>query len=217
MGSSRNGEIYELGLVNEFYKIVIKRNGSPVFIDVGANTGSFAFLPSFNKKMMCYAFEPNIGVFNILKENIRLNDIEANVIPYNKGIWSRQKQMLLKVPIDKTDSGLSTFGANPTRFVYDGKPGAYEEQEVECITIDDFVEERGLMIDAIKVDTEGAELYVLKGAEGLLRKQKPFLLFEYDNKNTVQFGYERDEIVYYLKDVGYTKFKVFKRSDMFAS
>ena len=215
MGSSRNGNIYELNLVNIFYTKIIKRNKNPIFIDIGSNTGSYSLLPTFDKNVICHAFEPNIHAFNVLNENVKLNNIENNVFTYKNGFWSSKKTLYLKVPLDKTDSGLSTFGDNPKRFKYDKKSGKYEEQMVECLTVDDFVMEKNLIIDAIKIDTEGAELDILKGAVKTLKEQKPLLLLEYDDKNTQQFNYLKLEIKKFLEDVGYNGFDLYKLSDIF--
>lgn len=211
MGSTRKGRVYELGLVESFFNRMMEVSDTPVFLDIGANTGSFSLLPTFNKKVSCYSFEPNPKTYSILKENIVLNDIEDYTKAYNFGMWSSNKTLKLKVPINRGDSGIATFGNNPTRI-----PGEYEVKDVSCITIDHFVGSSDLKLDAIKIDTEGSELAILKGGVNTLMSQLPLLLFEYDNKNTEQFGYDRDDIVALLESYGYNKFEVYKRSDMFA-
>jgi len=216
MGASRKGKIYELGLVQAFYDGMLAHSSRRIFVDIGANTGSFSLLPAVNKELYCYSFEPNPVAFDILGENIELNNIVDNVFAYNFGVWSERADMDLKIPIDQGDSGLSTFGDDPSRFVYGGKDGAYKTHKVRCVTLDSIYS-GFVRIGAIKIDTEGSEIKVLKGAKNILRDQKPLLLFEYDNKNTVQFGYDREDIVDYLKGMGYTRFELFKKSDMFAS
>lgn len=215
MGSSRDGTIYELVLVQEFYNRMMERSEEPTFIDIGANTGSYALIPLVNKKIKCYAFEPNKYAFNVLKENVELNNISDSVELYNNGLWSEEKTLKLKIPIDTTDSGLSTFGENPSRFKYNQKDGKYVEEEVKCLTLDGLVSEKKLKIDAIKIDTEGSELDILKGGRKFLEEQKPMLLLEYDDKNTEQFNYSRNEIKEYLSDIGYKNFTMFKLSDIF--
>ena len=214
-GSSRKGKIYELQLVQLFYNKLIKEDRNYVFMDIGSNTGSFSLLPAIDKRLFCYSFEPNTKAYMILKENVSLNNIEEYVAVYNKGMWIREKTLRLKVPEDPSDSGLATFGDDPTRFMYDQKDGAFGEVKVRCDSIDNFVKERGLTIDAIKIDTEGAELFILKGGVNTLMSQRPMLLIEWDSKNTKQFGYEKEEILDFLETCGYTRFNVYKQSDMF--
>ena len=93
----------------------------------------------------------------------------------------------------------------------------YETQEVPCITLDSFVKSSAMsQLDAIKIDTEGAEKFVLQGAKNTITKFKPLILLEYDNKNTKQFDYNRGELKNLLMDYGYVKFTFPGPSDMFA-
>lgn len=216
MGSSRNGQIYELNMVQDFYNRMITRNQNPTFLDIGANTGSYALLPVADKNLKCYAFEPNPKAYEVLTENITLNGLSEHVIPYNNGMWDESMTLELKIPLDTTDSGLSTFGNSPDRFRYDNKDGNFETHKIVCKTIDNFVNEMGIQkVDAIKIDTEGSELNILKGGEKTLIEQKPLILLEYDDKNTSQFGYQRTEITDYLKTLGYEHFTMYQLSDIF--
>ena len=56
-----------------------------------------------------------------------------------------------------------------------------------------------------------------RGRFGPLKEFKPSILLEFDDKNTTQFGYKRDDIVELLKTYGYTTFQMFGHSDLFAS
>jgi len=215
MGSSRKGRIYELDLIQAFYNKLMCGTKNPVFLDIGANTGSFSLLPTVDKNIKCYTFEPNPIAYSVLEENVRGNGISDNVEIYNKGVWSSETKLPLKVPVDNGDSGLSTFGCTPLRFKYGNKTGAYREFVVDCVTIDGFVDENNIDVDAIKIDTEGSELEILRGGRNTLLSQKPLLLLEYDDKNTEQFGYNRDEIKSLLVEFGYEVFQLFKKSDMF--
>ena len=89
---------------------------------------------------------------------------------------------------------------------------------VQCKTIDELFVELGLQsLDLIKIDTEGSELNILKGGAKTIKEFKPSILLEFDNKNTTQFGYMRDDIVDLLKSYGYTTFKLLAESDLYAS
>jgi hypothetical protein len=113
-----------------------------------------------------------------------------------------------KVPTDLTDFGLSTFAPNPKeRFSYDSKSGDYKIFNIDCKTLDSVFLQLGLdSLDAVKIDTEGSELNILKGGEGVLRKHKPIIVIEYTNSNANMFGYDRSEIVSLLKSYGYNAF-----------
>ena len=217
-GASRGGSIYDEELIANFYNNILFNKETINFFDIGTNTGSFIFLPLLNKGIKCFAFEPNPLAFEALKENVILNNLEQNVECFNYGVWHERKQLQLKVPLDMTDSGLATLGDNPNRFIYDGKSGEYRNFDVECVTIDEMFETLKLdSLDVIKIDTEGAELNILKGGRKTLTKFKPSILLEFDDKNTEQFGYRRDDIVELLKSYGYSSFKLLAASDLFAS
>ena len=217
-GASRGGSIYDEQLIYNFYNHIIFNRESINFFDIGSNTGSFIFLPLLNSTIKCFAFEPNPNAYQALSENVKLNELENNVSPYNIGVWNEAKELELKIPTDTTDSGLATFGTDPTRFKYADKDGKFTTHTVQCKTIDELFVELGLQsLDLIKIDTEGSELNILKGGATTIKEFKPSILLEFDNKNTTQFGYMRDDIVDLLKSYGYTTFKLLAESDLYAS
>lgn len=217
-GATRGGQIYEEPLIHTFYKKIIFNKEQINFLDIGANTGGFIFLPLIEQSIKCFAFEPNPLAYSALVENIELNNLKQNVESFNMGMWKETTQLDLKIPVDTTDSGLATMGNDPSRFIYDDKKGEYTTHKVDCTTIDEFFEQKKLdSIDVIKIDTEGAELSILIGGEKTIKEFKPTLVLEYDNKNTLQFGYEREEILKLLNSYGYTRFELFGESDLIAS
>lgn len=217
-GATRNGKIYDEQLIHNFYHRIIFNKETINFFDIGSNTGSFIFLPLFNSTIKCFAFEPNPNAYQALSENITLNELENNVSTYNIGVWNEANELELKIPTDTTDSGLATFGTDPTRFEYDDKDGKFTTHIVQCKTIDElFVELELQSLDLIKIDTEGSELNILKGGAKTIKEFKPPILLEFDNQNTTQFGYIRDNIVDLLKSYGYTTFELLAESDLYAS
>lgn len=217
-GSSRNGQIYEPDLIRKFFMKFDNEKENITFFDIGANTGSFCFLPLLNKKINAYCFEPNPIVFDVLNKNILLNNLEKNVKIFNIGLSYDNNNFDLKVPKDFTDSGLSTFGDSPNRFKYDNKSGDFDIYNINCKKLDTFFYESNLeKLDYVKIDTEGSEKNILLGAKETLERYKPGILFEFENQNTSQFGYLRDELVDILKSYGYNSFESFTVSDMYAS
>lgn len=212
------GKIYDEQLIYNFYNNIIFNKDTINFFDIGSNTGSFIFLPLFNSTIKCFAFEPNPTAYEALFENIEINNLTNNVKSYNLGMWDTQKQMELKIPKDTTDSGLATFGDDPSRFTYDNKSGEFITHTIECETIDSMFEKLKLeSLDIIKIDTEGAELGILKGGEKTIKQFKPNILLEFDDRNTLQFGYKSDDIIVLLQSYGYTNFNLLAPSDLLAS
>jgi hypothetical protein len=56
----------------------------------------------------------------------------------------------------------------------------------------------------IKIDAEGAEIPVLRGASNLLREKHPTLIVEVDKENQPRFGFTADSLLQELKDFGYS-------------
>ena len=178
------------------------------YLDIGANQGNFSLLPLFDPSIICYGFEPNPAMFEIFTENIKLNSLEKNVKAFNIGVSNTIEKLKLKVPLDASDHGLSTFADNPKdRFSYDNKPGDYKIVEVDCLTLDNIVTQLEIeSLDVIKIDTEGSELNILLGGEQSLRKFKPVIVMEYQDINSTMFGYNREACVDLLKTYGYNSF-----------
>ena len=106
-----------------------------------------------------YAFEGDAINFEVLSKNVRLNRVEDKIIPVKALLSDRDGISKIKM----TGSGSSSTLAN------DGT-------EVESITLNSFVINNNIEhIDFIKLDVEGAELDVLKGARETIKKFKPKL------------------------------------------
>jgi hypothetical protein len=76
---------------------------------------------------------------------------------------------------------------------------------IETIPLDDFVEENRLpRISFMKIDVEGYELHVLRGAKQVLTKHKPILMVEFvcpENRGNIS---DLLELADYLRSLGYT-------------
>lgn len=132
-------------------------------LDIGAFIGdSTVVLAQFTDKNI-YAFEPGYGNFLALQKTLEMNECK-NAIPVRAGIGSHSGTA-------KAASGLSMG-------VVLEKPdnGNTPKEEVQIISVDEFVAQHGLQIGLIKVDVEGYEQEFLKGAEKTIKEQRPALL-----------------------------------------
>jgi FkbM family methyltransferase len=151
-------------LFSELYKTkYVKVEENDIVFDIGAYKGDTAcyFADKVKSEGKIYAFEPVPANFKILKMNITTNNFENIIIPVNKGI-SDKKEILKFVSIET------------------GAPWSYinseKGHEVDIIPIDDFVEENSITkLDFIKMDVEGLERKVLKGAKNTIKILKPKL------------------------------------------
>ena len=140
-------------------------------IDIGANEGSFTrdFLKFFPRIASVSCFEPNPAPFARLTAN--LADVE-NVSFFNVGIGEREEELDFHVPDSDVNGGLyrhNTLSGNH----YEDREG--DSIRVRIAPLDSFALE--LTAPAIcKIDTQGHELAVLKGARATLVKFQAVLL-----------------------------------------
>jgi FkbM family methyltransferase len=183
---------------------------APFIIDIGANTGLFCLLPVLCPAVSGFAFEPNPEVYKILKRNLTLNNIDGKIRTFPLALSDKTESRLLKIPLSGCDSGLACLGT-PMRFA------RFREITVPVDTLDNILaRKRVSRIDLIKIDTEGCELFVLRGARETLLRFRPDILLEYNESNTLQFGYKPEETARLLAEYGYSGIRV-GMDDMFFS
>jgi FkbM family methyltransferase len=175
----------------------LRRHPEPVLLDVGANIGlvSLAVLAAV-PDVRIYAFEPAPLQHDLLAETIRRNSLENKI-------------ELSAVALTDA-SGTAEFAVHSRRhaagdgFVDTGRSGPARRITVRTDTLDRWWHESGRpQVDVIKLDVEGAELLVLRGAETVLRSLRPTLFLEIDSRNLAVYPYDQEDVIAYLASVGY--------------
>ncbi len=190
------GQVYDKPLIAKFYSLLKEHNQFFVAIDLGAQTGCFSLLAKFFPNSQWYSFEPIPEVADTLKTNLSLNGIQ-NVSVYQMAASDSSGEAILKLP-PMNAWGLATLGQNVLRFTPVG------EIKIPCIDLDRFVAEHHIAkVDFIKMDTEGWELYILKGAVNLIRRDHPVILMEYNTTNGEQCGVRLEQINEFLRAMNY--------------
>ena len=144
-------------------------------VDIGTNTGMHTIplgkMLKNNGKVI--AIEPEKNNFEILKKNIKLNNLD-NVIVINKGCFSKRSTLTFYL------DGVGTGGHSLVN-----KNVGDEEIKIEVDSLDNILKELKIKkVDLIKVDVEGAESDVLEGAVKTLKKFHPKIIFEaWDNEH----------------------------------
>jgi len=160
----------------------------PVVLDVGANVGLYASaVKRIRPHARVFAFEPNPAAYARLQEAAAAHDFEA----LNRGCGSEAGERLIYDYTDAQGSGHASLHAEVFRDVHRAEATA---TPVHLVTLDDFVAERGLeRIDLLKIDTEGNELDVLRGATRTLEAGRVRLVqFEFNEMNAVSRSFFRD-------------------------
>ena len=151
-----------------------------VFVDVGANVGTYALALSavVGAGGKAHAFEPQRIIFNMLAGSVALNGIE-NVYCYNVALGEREGT--IEVPQFDYNAPLNfgsiEFGPQQReRLSQERGRDPHRAEHVPMTTIDRF---EFPSLHLMKIDAEGMELAVLAGAEATLRRCRPVLYVEY--------------------------------------
>ena len=154
---------YEIGHPQYFPSAeekIITPEADEIFIDAGAYNGdttiTFAkWCDGDYRKIYC--MEPDELMYEIVKENMRLNKLDR-VEAVNKGAYSKKWKTRFYSDVATGSSLISDCGT----------------KEIETISIDEMVE-RGEKVTFIKMDIEGAEMEALYGCEGTIARYMPKL------------------------------------------
>ena len=134
-------------------------------IDAGGYVGDTALLFSSYTDKSIHVFEASPSNMDIIRETIRLNHLD-NIVPVSKALGEK--------------SGTATFSLgerNSCNSLVERPGYNYPDHiEVPVVTLDDYVRENNIEVGLIKVDIEGGEQLLLKGAVETIRTQHPILL-----------------------------------------
>jgi FkbM family methyltransferase len=187
-GLEDTGESHMLQMLSKNTSKNTSENFLPlIFFDVGSNQGQFAKLviQSLGKKVDLFCFEPSKKTFHILKQNL---DGFQNANLYNFGLGDCDQ--FLNLYADKEMSRVASlydrkhFDKSTTKLV----------ETVGIKSLDKFCSENAIShIHYLKLDVEGHELSVLRGAVEMLRAEAiDYIQFEFGGCNIDSRTYLRD-------------------------
>ena len=194
--------------VEQFIKRVLKPGNT--CIDIGANVGYYTlfFAKCVGTNGRVISFEPTPKSFAILNRNVKINQL-TNVKTQKLAIF------------DKT--GEIEFHEGPTGYDVFNSVGQithpkvshipFSKTLVPCITFDKFREDSHIgKVDLIKVDVEGAEMFVIKGMEKTLDENpQAILILEFQNSTTAGLNYSCKDIGLWLAERGWKLSEIKKR------
>jgi FkbM family methyltransferase len=140
-----------------------------IVFDVGAHFGFFSYYAVQKGAKEVYAFEPNPYVFEILKKHAEM--WSNKIKPYQLALSDKNGEADLFIA-DELGT-ISTMLKNRENTPL--KLGRYTKSvKVKTMTLDSFVKEYNIeRVDFIKIDTEGSEREIIKGAKETIKKFKP--------------------------------------------
>jgi FkbM family methyltransferase len=174
--------------------LAIKRHvrDGDIVCDVGANKGSYVFwLSRWCSRGLVVAFEPQpelAGLLTRLCRGMHLRNVKVEA----KAVYSHSGNQELLVPTGHQP------GASLNRSEIHS--GGFAAISVPLVSLDEYFTEND-KVALLKIDVEGAELGVFKGAERILRQHSPLLVFECESRHLDQGSIE--DVFSYLAGFGY--------------
>jgi FkbM family methyltransferase len=167
------------------------RLGMTVF-DVGANLGVYSLLAAkrVGKEGRVHAFEPTPRTVQKLRANATLNRF-SNIISNQLALSDASGEQSFYLSAEDDQNSLAAVSDTFIR--------------VPTIALDDYIEKnRVLRVDLLKIDVEGAEMNVFKGAQRLLsRPDAPMILLEVNPSALERMGASREDVAALLQQNGY--------------
>jgi FkbM family methyltransferase len=171
-----------------------------LFVDVGANIGSYTVLAGRAIGAACLSIEPLPQTFAALCRNISLNDLGGRVQALNLGLARQPGVLRFTSQLDTVNHVVSHEEDSPTSV------------EVPVRTLDEVVGDAAPAL--LKIDVEGYETEVLAGAERTLVNPALRALILELNGSGHRYGFDEDAIRRQLSDLGFTacSYRPFERA-----
>ncbi len=170
---------------------ILNKLENPCFLDIGANIGFYStcVAHSLKNKGAVYSFEPHPGNFNRLIENIFNNKL-SNVKTFNIGLSSASGSLNL---VMRGDFLLGSNTGNCSIEISDNMDSKSTKMPIELHALDAIMVNNDIAhVDVIKLDVEGHEDEVLKGAERTLHHCRPIIQLEINRKYFDRKGVDFD-------------------------
>lgn len=185
---------YEIGTVSLCKRFL--RPGMTA-VDVGAHVGYYArlFANLVGMEGRVYAFEPQIDNFIALRRNC---EKFRNVVLSQAAVTDHEHEVLLCE---------SPVGSGSHSLIASRYPLSVKRTPIQGISLDSFLKQE--QVDLVKIDVEGAELEVLRGAQELIRRQDSLaLIVEFFPPVLLSRGLNPKELLDRLTGLGFELYAI---------
>tara|TARA_Y100000590_G_scaffold113118_1_gene129000 strand:+ start:5610 stop:6317 length:708 start_codon:yes stop_codon:yes gene_type:complete len=183
-----------------------------IFFDVGAHRGETIKLFKKNLKIQnFYCFEPSPVNFFFLKKKITKMNLKINI--FNFALGEKQSELTLNQEDESSSSTLNEINKESNYYkkknkilnIFGSSKNNLKKINVEVKCLNDIMKEKFIeRIDILKTDTEGFELFVLKGAREKIKNIK-YIYFEHHFDDMLVKKYTLSDIHNYLIKNGFQK------------
>jgi FkbM family methyltransferase len=187
---------------NFFRKLIELAREKKVVFDIGTHIGICTLPISrvIKKGGLCYSFEPAEANRRYLETHLKINNVgNVIVIPYLVGDKCGD---CVEFYESSSDSGMNSL-CQP-----EDKGSIYNKVVKEQIILDSFVAKNGCIPELIKIDVEGAEIGVLRGAKDVLKKYHPEIILSIHPKHIKRLGHTVSELTVLIHKFDYQIYNV---------
>jgi FkbM family methyltransferase len=168
-------------------------------LDIGGGCGIHSItFARIDRSIRVHTFEPAINTYNTLIHNVERNGVAGQVTCHNIALSDNCENLYISNRYGPTDHVVKNM--NDIRLD--------KANEIKSTTVDDFVFKNSLSVDGIKIDVEGFEYYVLKGAAKTIFKDKPWIYLEAIPSHLKRYYLELNDLYEILSSYGYELFWV---------
>lgn len=179
---------HEYDSTHEFYKL----NDHSVVVDLGGQAGDFSIYTAFHKGASVFAFEPDEENFELLQENIRINNLQTKVFAY-------------KVAVGR-ENGTQTFYLSPhgnkgVHSMYYKGPVPIEVPTIDLAAVAKLVGNE--KINLLKIDIEGGEHEIIDPVFAGFYSKVEAIVMEYHCQEHVTNRQPVGQLVAKLEKLGF--------------
>ncbi|MEE2751442.1 MAG: FkbM family methyltransferase [Myxococcota bacterium] len=162
---------HDLGLKDFYHRVVESRFRPRCFLDVGGNYGTHSLF-FLSQGVPTITFEPNPSCVEHFQSLLEFNRMHGDVVAAAVGAEPSEATL----SFSERETWLGSISIGEEAIVSGGSD--VKTVKVPVVTLDAVVEERGLQPGLVKLDTEGFELQVIRGARKTLETHRPIVVFE---------------------------------------
>ena len=194
---------FETQQVNIYSKIV---KPGMIVVDAGANIGLYSLIASkiVGREGKVISFEPSKETYHRLQKNIALNKI-FNILTENKGLGDNlNEKLVLRQDVGYGDAERYLLPMNEEPIITLKNVNEIKiAEEISIVTLDNYLTKiNQSKIDFLKIDTEGFEYYILRGAkQTLINNPEIIILMECTALGTARARTSQMEVFKFLNNI----------------
>lgn len=172
-----------------------------LFLDIGANVGTYTVLASGHVGCKTFAFEPISSTFQALQKNLEVNRLNSRTKAFECAVGARVGKLKVTSSFDTVNRVVGYWDLSEAA------------EEVDVITVDEALTNEGVPA-LVKIDVEGFEAEVIEGMKKTMAKKELKGIIIELNGSGGRYGYNEEKIHETLLQQGFSPFSYepFKRN-----